>query len=86
MKCIRISAMGCMSCIYMKDQTDEILSQYELDLEERDADFDDLSDLNFKKLYPALLFYKDGDLVQSFNGEYDLEALNDFLKEMFYEK
>ena len=81
MNCILINALGCMSCIIMHDDIHKTLSDYQVKVLELDADFDDLSSYDFKPIYPVLLFYKHGEKIKEFNGEFDLDLLHDFLKE-----
>ena len=69
MKIVKISILGCPSCIVMNKVFNKIKEKYKFDLEEYDYDFDDIERFNSGKIMPVYIFYKDGKEVGRLIGE-----------------
>lgn len=75
MKIVKISSLGCPSCIIMNKVFNEIKKEYSFDLEEYDYDFDEVEEFNPGNILPIFIFYKDGIEVSRLCGEHKKEEL-----------
>ena len=64
MKIVKIASLGCPSCIIMNKVINQIKSEYDIEIEEYDYDFDDISKFNAGKIMPVFIFYKDDKEIQ----------------------
>lgn len=69
MKIVRISSLGCPSCIIMNKVFNKIKEKYDFELEEYDYDFDDIEKYNAGNIMPVYIFYKDGKEIARLCGE-----------------
>lgn len=69
MKIVKISILGCPSCIVMNKVFNKIKEKYEFEYEEYDYDFDDTEKYNPGKTMPVYIFYKDGKEIARLCGE-----------------
>ena len=58
MKIVKISSLGCPSCIIMNNVINKVRNEYDIDIKELDYDFDDVEKYNPGKILPVLIFYK----------------------------
>jgi thiol-disulfide isomerase/thioredoxin len=80
MKIVKISSLGCPSCIIMNKVFNQIKSEYDFELEEYDYDFDDIERFNSGKIMPVYIFYKDEKEVGRLIGEHKKEEFERMLK------
>lgn len=73
MKIVKISSLGCPSCIIMNKVFNEFKKSYTFDYEEYDFDFDDIEKFNAGKIMPVYIFYKDEKEIGRLCGEHKLE-------------
>ena len=73
MKIVKISSLGCPSCIIMNKVINQIKSEYDVEIEEYDYDFDDISEFNAGKIMPVFIFYKDDKEITRLIGEHKKE-------------
>ena len=71
MKIVKISSLGCPSCIIMNKVFNKIKEKYDFEYEELDFDFDDIEEYNAGKIMPVYIFYKDGVEVDRLCGEHN---------------
>ena len=62
MKIVKISSLGCPSCIIMNNVINKVRNEYDIDIKELDYDFDDVEKYNPGKILPVLIFYKNDNL------------------------
>ena len=79
MKIVKISSLGCPSCIIMNKVFNKIKEKYEFELEEYDYDFDDIEKYNAGKIMPVYIFYKDDKEVGRLCGEKGIEEFERIL-------
>ena len=77
MKIVKITSLGCPSCIIMNKVFNQIKEEYSFDLEEYDFDFDDIEKFNAGNIMPVYIFYKDNNEIGRLCGEHKKE---DFIK------
>ena len=58
MKIVKISSLGCPSCIIMNKVFNKIKENYSFDYEEFDYDFDETDSFNAGNVMPVYIFYK----------------------------
>ena len=76
MKIVKISSLGCPSCIIMNKVFNKIKEKYDFEYEELDFDFDDIEEYNAGKIMPVYIFYKDGKEVNRLCGEHSEEEFD----------
>ena len=81
MKIVKISSLGCPSCIIMNKVFNQIKSEYSFDYEEYDFDFDDIEKYNAGKIMPVYIFYKDDKEINRLIGEHTKEEFERIIKE-----
>ena len=69
MKIVRISSLGCPSCIIMNKVFNKIKEKYKFELEEYDYDFDDIEKYNAGNIMPVYIFYKNNKEIARLCGE-----------------
>lgn len=80
MKTIMISSLGCVSCIIMNKIINEIKEEKQIDLEELDFDFDDVSKYNPGKIMPVFIFFdQKGIEIKRLVGEHKKEEILDYI-------
>lgn len=80
MKIIKISSLGCPSCIIMNKVFNKIKNKYDFEYEELDFDFDDIEKYNVGKIMPVYIFYKDGKEINRLIGEHKEEEFDSILE------
>ncbi len=80
MKVVKISSLGCPSCIIMNKVFNRIKEKYSFDLEELDYDFDDIEKYNAGKIMPVFIFYKDNKEIGRLCGEHKENDFDEFLR------
>ena len=63
MKIVKISSLGCPSCIIMNNVINKVRNEYDIDIKELDYDFDDVEKYNPGKILPVLIFYKNDNEI-----------------------
>lgn len=81
MKVVRISSLGCPSCIIMNNIFNKIKDNYEFEFEEYDFDFDDIESFNAGNIMPVYIFYKDNKEVNRLIGEHTKEEFINMMEE-----
>lgn len=80
MKIVKISSLGCPSCIIMNKVFNQIKSEYDFELEEYDYDFDDIEKFNSGNIMPVYIFYKEDKEIGRLIGEHKKEEFERMLK------
>lgn len=82
MKIVKINSLGCPSCIIMNKIINQIKTEYDIEIEEYDYDFneEEVAKFNIGKILPVFIFYKDGEEVARLNGEHKIEEFENILK------
>lgn len=81
MKIIKITSMGCTSCIIMNNVINKIKDNYDVLVEEYDYDFDDIERFNVGKILPVIIFYKDGKEIKRLEGEHSYKEIEGIINE-----
>ena len=81
MQIVKISSLGCTSCIIVNNVLEKILENYKIYVKEVDYDFDDYS-YKVGTILPVLIFEKDGTEVSRLVGEVSYEDIENKLKEV----
>ena len=81
MKIVKISSLGCPSCIIMNKVFNKIKEKYNFEYEELDFDFDDIEEYNAGKIMPVYIFYKDNKEIGRLFGEHKKEEFERILEE-----
>lgn len=80
MKIVKISSLGCPSCIIMNNIINKIRNEYDIEIKELDYDFDDVEEYNPGKILPVLIFYKNDNEIARLCGEHKKEEINNILE------
>ena len=82
MKIVKITSLGCPSCIIMNKTINQIKIEYpDIEIEELDYDFDDIDNYDVGKILPVFIFYKDDKEVGRLRGEHKKEELIKIIEE-----
>ena len=82
MKIIKITSLGCPSCIIMNKVINEIKNIYnEIEYEEYDYDFDDIEEYNVGKILPVFIFVKNEKEISRLCGENKKEEFTKIIEE-----
>lgn len=81
MQIIKISSLGCTSCIIVNNVLEKILENYKVYVKEIDYDFDEYS-YEVGSVLPVLIFVKDGIEVTRLVGEVSYEDIENKIKEV----
>lgn len=84
MKIVRINALWCSGCLYMKKVWKEVETIYpNLDIETYDYDMDEdiVKNYNPGDILPVVIFYKDGEEYKRLTGEKKKEEIIEVIKE-----
>lgn len=82
MKIVKISSLGCPSCIIMNKIFNQIKEKYVFDLEEYDYDFDDIESFNVGKIMPVYIFYNDDKEINRLCGEHKIEEFEKIMNKV----
>lgn len=80
MKIVKISSLGCPSCIIMNNIINKIRNEYDIEIKELDYDFDDVEEYNPGKILPVLIFYKNDNEIARLCGEHKKEEITNILE------
>lgn len=81
MQIVKISSLGCTSCIIVNQVLEKVLENYKVHVKEIDYDFDDYS-YEVGNILPVLIFEKDGKEVSRLVGEVSYSDIENELKEV----
>lgn len=82
MKIVKITSLGCPSCIIMNKSINQIKIEYpDIEIEELDYDFDDIDNYDVGKILPVFIFYKDDKEIGRLKGEHKKEELIKIIEE-----
>lgn len=81
-KIIKITSLGCVSCIIMNKILNEISKEQNIEIENYDFDFDDIKKFNVGKILPEIIFYKDNKEIKRLCGEHKKEKIVNIIKEI----
>lgn len=79
MKIIKITSLGCPSCIIMNKVFNKLKSNFNFEYEEYDYDFDDIEKYKIGEILPVYIFYNDDIEIARLNGEHKYEELERIL-------
>lgn len=82
MKIVRISSLGCVSCIIMNKVINQLKEKYDIEVEDFDYDFDEIDKFNPGNIMPVIIFYKDDNEYKRLCGEHKIEELENIIKEI----
>lgn len=82
MKIIKITSLGCMSCLIMNERLKEINEKYNLEVINYDYDFDDVEDFNVGTVLPVIIFLKNNKEVARLVGEHSQKEIEQKYKEV----
>lgn len=80
MEIVKISSLGCPSCIIMNNILNKIKNEYDLVITELDYDFDEVEKYNPGKILPVLIFYENGIEIKRLCGEHKKEEILEILR------
>jgi thiol-disulfide isomerase/thioredoxin len=84
MKIVRINALWCSGCLYMKKVWKEVEKVYpNLDIEQYDYDMDEdiVKTYNPGEILPVTIFYKDGNEYKRLIGEKNVDEITKVIEE-----
>jgi len=81
MKIIKITSLGCMSCLIMNERVKEISEKYNIEVENYDYDFDEVEDFNPGTILPVIIFMNNEKEITRLVGEHSKEELETKYKE-----
>ena len=82
MQIIKISSLGCTSCILVNNVLEKILENYKIHVKELDYDFDDFS-YEVGKILPVLIFLdNNGNELSRLVGEVSYEDVENEIKKL----
>ena len=80
MQIIKITSLGCTSCIIVNNTLDKILKSYDVNIKKIDYDFDDY-DYEVGRTLPVLIFADDeGNELSRLVGEVSFEKIENEIK------
>ena len=75
MRIVKINSMTCMSCIIMNNVMNKIKDNYNIEIENIDYDFDDISKYNVGKILPVIIFYNGDKEIKRLEGEHSYNEI-----------
>lgn len=82
MQIVKISSLGCTSCIIVNNILEKILENYKIHVKEIDYDFDDYT-YEVGKTLPVLIFEdSSGNQISRLVGEVSYEEIENKIKEV----
>lgn len=82
MKIVKISSLGCPSCIIMNKVFNKIKENYSFDYEEFDYDFDETDSFNAGNVMPVYIFYKNDKEVARLVGEHNFDEFSNLMEKI----
>lgn len=87
MKLIKITSLGCPSCIIMNNRLEEIINNYNYQIESYDYDFDNVEKYNPGNILPVLIIESENEKeIRRLIGEKNIEELKQFLEWCIWKK
>ncbi|CAM3731749.1 hypothetical protein ERUR111494_08870 [Erysipelothrix urinaevulpis] len=84
MRIVKITSMGCMSCIIMDQRLRKVCKDLRLEWEEINADMEPIEPYNFIDTYPSILIIDEhGTIVSLLEGEVSESTLEKELRVWF---
>ena len=80
MKIVRVSSLGCPSCIIMNKRFNEIKDKYSFEYEEYDYDFDDIKEFDVGNILPVYIIYNNNVEVGRLCGEHKVEEFESIIE------
>lgn len=80
MKIVKISSLGCPSCIIMNKVFNKVKENYTFDLEEYDYDLDEIDKFNAGNKMPVYIFYDSDKEIARLIGEHKIEEFDNILR------
>ena len=80
MKIVKISSLGCPSCIIMNKVFNKVKENYTFDLEEYDYDLDEIDKFNAGNKMPVYIFYDGDKEIARLIGEHKIEEFDNILR------
>ena len=85
-KILKISSLGCMSCILMEERFKNISKKNKWEVIDLNADLDDLGEYSKYNEYPCFIVLdKKGKYLNHFVGEFKEKELEDLILQCIYE-
>ena len=81
MRIVKINSMTCMSCIIMNNVMNKIKDNYDIEIENIDYDFDDISKYNVGKILPVIIFYNNDKEINRLEGEHSYKEVEEIIKD-----
>ena len=81
MRIVKINSMTCMSCIIMNNVINKIKDNYDIEIENIDYDFDDISKYNVGKILPVIIFYNNDKEINRLEGEHSYKEVEEIIKD-----
>lgn len=83
MKIVKIGAIWCPGCLFMKKTWDEVVKQYpNLEIVSYDIDMDDVSEYGVEKILPVIIFYNGDKEYKRLIGEKKIEEIINIIEEI----
>ena len=82
MRIVKITSLGCPSCIVMNKVFNRIKEKYNFILEEYDYDFDDIESFEAGNIMPVYIIFKNEKEIYRLCGEHTLEEFEDAIKKV----
>lgn len=81
MRILKITSMTCTSCIIMNNVINKLKDNYDIEVDNKDYDFDDVREYNIGKILPVIIFY-DGDReIKRIEGEHSYKEVEEIINE-----
>ncbi len=83
MKYVKVSAMWCPSCLIMNKRYDQIATDYKINIENYDYDFDSevIEKYQIGNILPVFLIFKNDNEIHRIIGEKTAKELDCIIKE-----
>lgn len=75
MRIVKINSMTCTSCIIMNNIMNKIKDNYDVEIQNVDYDFDDISKYNVGKILPVIIFYNGDKEIKRLEGEHSYNEI-----------
>lgn len=83
MKIVKIGAIWCPGCLFMKKTWDEVAKHYpNLEIVSYDIDMDDVSEYGVEKILPVIIFYNGDKEYKRLIGEKKIEEIINIIEEI----
>ena len=75
MRIVKIGSMTCTSCIIMNNVMNKLKDNYDIEIQNIDYDFDDVSKYNVGKILPVIIFYDGDKEIKRLEGEHSYSEI-----------